>query len=670
MATNSIPEDVQLIDTHFGVDTDEEINTFVHEQLEWLTQAHLNLHKNDIPKMRKLYDGIPAQEQKNFPWPNASNVVVQIIGETVDTTVAWVLGVHFATHPLWVYQNYRKPVEGPAEQDYAKQRECLEDFMDLMGYEPTELDLFRKEGIWYTDACKLGTAFVKMSYEHNVEAQAIGYTSTRDRRRVKFSNTVVYQGPQVDNLRHEDVLTVPDAPTLAKSGFTAQVRTLRRPELEERAILGIYKREEVEKLLGHPDRNGPRMEQQQELQDQGVQITHGGYATEEWDIHECYFPWWHNGHKFRLIVSYHKATKAILRSVFNFLPMNDLPIVRARLGYRNGGMYGRGFAKLLEWYQEEISSIHNQRNDNSTAANTRMLRVSPRARNLDANFEVYPFALLVGEKDEIESLPIADVYPSSFQNEEMALRHVQSRAGVAPAIAGAGQGAMQKRPNVYSAMGTLAHMQEGTHRTNLEVTDFRHAHVTLGSLLTRTYAKFWRQLDEKAEVFGANAYILDDAMRAVRENYMRIPIRAATASLNKEIEKQSDMLMVGLVQRHYTAIGQLLQAMSSPIIPEQLRYFMTKTAYAATRMMKRVIKDFGYDQPDQFIPDPFPEGSQQGGGAPQAPPGGIPGQGQPVPQAPGAATGGGAGLGVGPGVGIPGGGSPGMEGQSVTRIAQ
>src|SRR5215472_2151198 len=385
--------DIQLIETRFGEDTDREIEQWVFEQLEWLTDAHRQLHQNHIPKMRKLYDGTPATTSKSFPWPNASNVVVQVVGETVDTTVAWVLGVHYATHPLWVFQNYRKAAETQEEEEFERQRSCLEDFMDLMGYEPSELDLFRKEGIWYTDACKLGTSFVKMSYEHNVESIAVGYTSQRKRARIEFDEEVIYSGPQVDNLRHEDVLAVPDAPTLQKSGFVAQIRTLRRKQLEERVIVGLYNREAAGVVLSQPDRGGPRFETQQELQDQGIQIAHGGDATAEWDIHECYFPWWHNGHKFRLIFSYHKKTRTVLRSVFSFLPQNELPIIRARLGYRNGGMYGKGFAEMLEWYQEEISTIHNQRNDNATAANTRMLRVSPRARNLDANLEIYILAL-------------------------------------------------------------------------------------------------------------------------------------------------------------------------------------------------------------------------------------------------------------------------------------
>src|SRR6267142_3642575 len=403
--------DIQLINTKFGSDTDTEIETFVFEQLEWLIDSHKDMHKHRIPKQRKLYDGTPATETKSFPWPKSSNIVVQVLGETVDTTVAWVLGVHYATHPLWIFQNYAKAPEGQQE-NLEKERTCLEDFMDLMGYEPTELDLFRKEGIWYTDACRLGTAFVKMTYEHRVEAVVTGYTDTR-KKRIEGSDETLYSGPQVENLRHEDILAVPDAATLQKSGFVAQLRTLRRPELEERGYLGLYSKEAVYDLLGHPDRGQPSAEKQQEMQEQGVQMRGGSEATAEWDIYERYFPWHHNGRKFRLIVSYHKATRKVLRSIFNFLPQNEMPIVRARLGYRNGGMYGRGFAEILEWYQEEVSTIHNQRNDNATAANTRMLRVSPRARNLDSNFEVYPIALLIGEKDDIEAIPIADVYQSS-----------------------------------------------------------------------------------------------------------------------------------------------------------------------------------------------------------------------------------------------------------------
>jgi len=87
------------------------------------------------------------------------------------------------------------------------------------------------------------------------------------------------------------------------------------------------------------------------------------------------------------------------------------------------------------------------------------------------------------------------------------------------------------------------------------------------------------------------------------------------------------------MQRHYTAIGQLMQAMSSPMVPEEVKDYMVKTVRSLDRFMKRVLKDFGYDQPEQYVPEPKlpqlpPAGEggpdQKGAGRGQVAPGGAP----------------------------------------------
>ena len=610
-------EDFQLVETRFGADTDAEMNQYVDNQIEFLINSHQDLHKNRIPKWRKLYLGIPAEETKSFPWPNAANTIVQVIGETTDTMAARILGLAYATHPLWTYQDYRRfdPADSERFEAASKERRTLEDFMDLVAFEPTELDLYRIEGLWCTDMIRLGTAFVKVGYEHKVEAINVGYTSAKSKV-LQAEESTIYSGPRVHKLRHEDVAGTPDASTPGEAEFFYQLRTLRRKALEERSFTGAYRREAVDAILQSPDRLSATPQKTEELQDQGIAIRGNYNATEEWDIYECYYGWWHNGKKFRIIDSYHRKSKTTLRRVFNFMPQNELPIVRARMGYRTDGMYGHGMAELLERYQEELSTVHNQRLDNATAANTRALRVSPRARNLDANVELYPMALLVGEKDDIEAIQIADVYPSAFENETVTMAHAQSRAGITPAIAGSGGGGPQKKTGSYSAAGTLATMQESNSRINLDASDFRHAHVKLGSLLTAMYAKYG--VGKRDKIFGLDGKLLKSALEEFSKDRLAIPIRASTASLNREMDKQSDMLLAGLLQRHYTAVGQLMQAMSSPMIPDEVKDYMVKTVRSLDRFMKRVMKDFQYDQPEQFVPEPKLPQIQSGQNPPAA----------------------------------------------------
>lgn len=622
-----MPDKFQLVDADFGKDVNAEIEWYVEQQLEALEQAHSELHKTKLPRWRKIYLGRPAEQTRNIPWPNAANTVVQVVGETVDTMVARVMGLLWATHPLWVFQNFIKAASDQERKNNEDERRVIEDFMDIMGFEPTELNLHEVEALWYTEAANLGTSFVKLSLEHNTEAVVTGYTEAGSGG-FRGIERDIYVGPKVTNLRHEDVLCDARVNDLRNSDFVAVRRVLSRFQLEERGHKELYSKKAVESVIDNPDRSTPTEQVRQELQDQGVASPNRPDTTAEWEIWECFFPWWHNGRKYRLIYNYHKKSKTTMRKVFNFLPNNALPIKRAKLGYRTPGLYGHGYAELLEIYQEELSTVHNQRLDNATVANVRAMRVSPRARALDTNIELSPAALIVAEKDEVEAIQVGDVYPSTFKNEEMTLGLVARRAGISPAVSGSGTGGItDKRRQTYGSQGTLAVMQENNSVVGFATSEFRHAHVMLGSDLVQMYGKFGTQ--GKEEMFGLDRERLAAALdKFGQERGLHIPIRSATGSLNREVEKQIGMLMAGLLQRHYTAISQLLQAIANPMAPPEFKAYATSVVLASELFHKKIMKDFGYDQPDLYVPEAKTGPEQQGKG--QNPQGGMASSGSPM----------------------------------------
>lgn len=296
----TMPENYELVNADFGKDVNADIEWFVEQHLESLTEAHRDLHTNKLPKWRRAYLGRPAEETRNFPWPNAANTVVQVIGSTVDTMVARVMGLVWATHPLWPFKNFAKAESDEQKSAFEEERRTLEDFMDVVGVEPAELNLHEVEALWYTEAATLGTAFVKLSVEDNVESVVTGYTEAK--AKIKGVETTIYEGPRVTNLRHEDVLADPKANSLDSADLVAVRHTLTRPKLEERGFLGLYDKKAVEEVLSKPDRFAPPEQTRQELQEQGIASPNRPDTTAEWDIYECYFPWWSKGRKYRIIL--------------------------------------------------------------------------------------------------------------------------------------------------------------------------------------------------------------------------------------------------------------------------------------------------------------------------------------------------------------------------------
>src|SRR5437667_9972017 len=130
-----------------------QLDDYVKEQVQSLINSHKELHEQKIPKWRDWYAGTPNEKFKSFPWENASNLVIQIIGTYVDMLKARVLGTTYEIMPLIV-----AGLVGdwePQEQG-EEQREAIEEFMNYVGLEPTELDLYRVEGAVVSDSIKFG----------------------------------------------------------------------------------------------------------------------------------------------------------------------------------------------------------------------------------------------------------------------------------------------------------------------------------------------------------------------------------------------------------------------------------------------------------------------------------------------------------------------------------
>lgn len=579
----------------FGAEGDKGRNEYVWNQITSIEASNAELHTEKVKKWRRLYKGIPKEERRTFPWDGASNLVIQVIGTCVDSLKAKIMGSIYEVMPLYVAQVVG---DWPKEEGAEEQRAALEEAMCYFGLEPTELDLYRVESLWFDEAIKFGTSFTKTNIERDTENVVVSIDGTRTEK-----ENVRYSGPRPVKLPFENFGISPTASTLESAEFKYHKIPLTKFQLLERKQRGIYTPSEVEKILPSPDRSGVNAVVQARLEGEGIN-PQDGYGNAEWDIYECWFPFWHNGTKYRIIQTYHYKTKTVLKCVFNFLPNNTEPFRMARLGYTDDGIYGFGFAEMLKDYQEEVSVIHNQRADNRLLANTAAMRVS-RASKLDSIFSIYPGSCIPAEKDEIENLNLGTNYPSSVQEEGLTLALADKRAGVEAGVSGQGGGSTGKKGTSYSAMGTFSVMQQGNRRGDINTTDMRYAHIELGRLVLTLYAHFG--IGDKGRIFGKNEVHLKKAFEAVRDGRLVFPIRAATGSINKELEKQNDMMLTNVMGQHYQTIAGLLSAISGPqgqMIPPNVKVYLESTIDGSIQLMKHILRNFGHDDTSRLLPSP------------------------------------------------------------------
>jgi len=245
-------------------------------------------------------------------------------------------------------------------------------------------------------------------------------------------------------------------------------------------------------------------------------------------------------------------------------------------------------------------------------------RISPNNKNIDRYFKLYPGAAQPFGKDEFEHIDVGNssMVQASAENETMMIQQAHDRAGISPAVAGSGTGSFNKK-GIYGSMGTLAVMQDSNTVTNYRQSDFRHARVKLATKLVKMYGAFG--YGDQGTMFGIDEDILKEALEDFLGRKVHIPIRAATASANKEVEKQNGILLSQHLMMHQKSVIQMLQAVANPAVPQPVKDYFQDGIKSLVAMERRLLRDFGYDQPEEFAPEPKIGGANaptQGGGQP------------------------------------------------------
>jgi hypothetical protein len=585
------------IKVDFGEQENLDLKKFVKDRLQAEIDAWDNLHTSKVPEWRRLYKGQPESESKDFPWPGCSNTVIQLIAENADILKARVIGTIYEILPLWVASIVGDWSEG-ADGDGENQRLAMEAFLNLMGMEPSELDLYRVESLAANDMVQFGSVLIKLPWETDTEKLVTG-TSATSRGLPAAVDHIKYDGPRPEKVPIEDWGATASAPTWEKADFKYHKYTLHKQDIERKIYEGSFKETEGKAILASPDRHGPSSAETEKEKLQNIEAQHSD-ALAEWDIYECWFWYWHNDAKWRIIYLYHQGTDTELNSVFNFYPNNEEPFEYGRLGYTDDGLRGYGFAEMLKYYQEEVSTGHNQRNDNRTLGNTSVATVG-KNNKIDANLSIYPMAVLPISAEDFGLHQLGVAYPSSVDEEMMTISLAKSRAGTdEPATQGMG-GSTPNKKGQLTAMGTFSVMQSGNRRVNVNITDFRYLHLKLGRKFSQQYAHFG--VGDRLQKFGKQAQFIKMALDNIKRGKIELPIRAANASINKEIEKQNDMLLTQVLQRHHSSIAQILQGLGNPGMPPEMKEFLIGVINASGQLMSNILRNFGKDDIARLQPE-------------------------------------------------------------------
>jgi len=116
--------------------------------------------------------------------------------------------------------------------------------------------------------------------------------------------------------------------------------------------------------------------------------------------------------------------------------------------------------------------------------------------------------------------------------------------------------------------------------------------------------------------------VLKNAFDAYKSGSLGFRLRPTTASNNKELERQNDILLSGALSRFYQENAQMLQAMVQPNMPPVLAKYYGQVLLSNVALYKTILRNFNHDDVSRLVPDIgklLEEGQAQGGGG-QNPP--------------------------------------------------
>jgi hypothetical protein len=585
----------------FPAEVKDAIDKWIEKQIESLLKKYERLHTNEIPEMRRILEAEPRNKNKSWPFPNCSNLVHPLAAEAVDDLSARVLQLIWSTSPVQPFRYFMETESDEEAKENSKKARTLEKFIDYAALEPQELDLYTRENLWFTDSAGLGKAYTCVAPEQRIEKVYAGYypgNTESESAVVEFDGddgvSTLYEGPKVINPRYEDILVNDEDCPFEDNDPIIRRCTLTQRKLKERAFKGHFEPEQIEKVLSKPDRYGNSDIKKKENQRKGIQDT----TLAEWDIYECYFSWWHNKQKFRLICWFHQLSKTMLNCVYNFIPKNRVPIIETRLSIK-----GKGFAKMLAGFQEEISTAKNQRTDAITYGMLGVNTIDSQNRNVDRNFVLWPGMFIPAKKDSFQHYEMASsaLAGLSLQNEQAMIQQAKMRAGVDPAIRGMGAGGTNKKGQ-FGSMGTLTTMQDGNSRNDHRTSDFRHSHVKLIGLIVDFYG--FMGLGSKARLAGLSEKYLSAALEDHLSRTLKTSMRAANASMNREVTKQNLIILNQSVSAYIKETSSYMQTLMSTTPPVPYKKWLFSVIISKTLFMQEVLRQFQIsEQPAEYIPD-------------------------------------------------------------------
>lgn len=596
MGTDSVPanelhkEDGPKIKPSPMIPPEIDMSPEAEQRLIQYLDAEVTLARNErfefinrLARFKEKYRTKFPEFPKDWPIANASQIVIPVIKTAVHTLSARIYQTLMAAEPPASIRTEDKDYQDFA-YDYEK-------FLEV--YSDERLDLPSVLDSWVTELIKLGTGVFEVTTKLDRRAQ-VDYdpiTGKYVKKAVEY-----FAGPVLYHIPLEDFWIRPAYQDPDEAPWCGKEVRLSWSKIKDMALSGELNPDKIDKIwrfIGVSDLDVPKTIATQEDIDKLKPMNRSQYG-----IHELTVRWDVDGDGLdeELMVYFHQPSRTILRMKYSGFRRRPWRV--GRYIPIEHWFYGEGLCEILEHLQEEISTIHNQRIDNATIANLRIILVARLIKGLRPGDRLWSGKVVRVQdvKADVGTLQLGDVYPSTVMNENISQSYVH-------AVSGAGEVAQGQAQPVTRTTATaqLALLEELNRRFDKVVKGLR-----------RTLRDVYRDLTDLFNKMGTGG-LAEEWLGTVRgqrlETFLTLPadllkrkikiqVLATRSTVNREVEFQSQIAVWQLLQQMWKTITDTAQLTGAPqIIPLLAHEFIA----AVKPVLKKVMQYADAPDPDQAI---------------------------------------------------------------------
>ena len=523
-------------------------------------------------ELLRQYEGVPKNPVRNFPIENAPNIEITLGAIAADALYAQIIDLIYTVNPLVTVRGLPKFKD---DKEHSASVKAFQRFLNWVAANEAHIREASDDAI--LDDVQLGTGCLYVPW-------------TEERRKTKVAS-ILTASPRVWAIPIEDCLIPAGTKTsdIDQLPWVGLRFWLTEYEVRERAAKNGWDFDLAAKSAAQD-----WVSTRRETLGKHVQGIHrAGQLYEIIDCY-CYFDVDGDGIREDLYVVFDRTSRKVLTCAFN--PYDRRPVITFSYQRRAHMPYGLGVLQMLSPYQEEMSDLHNYATLNALLANCRIWK--GREGRIPDNMRIWPNRVieLIDPDTDLKPEQMADVYPSIMQNQLLLMQLAERRVG-ANELAPSPKGQMfgSRLPGI-TAMSLLQQVNKR----------FTPAFDGAKDAICRALMQCMYRYQEKV-LAGSIKVIehiydvlgVEDGARIVAllssnnfDENMEVELTAATASTNREADRQNAMLLVQVLAGYYQRTLELVAIASNPQTPPEVKKVAMKIAEAAGEMIDRTIRTF------------------------------------------------------------------------------